>query len=110
MPVFQFCGSRGFSPFAPRKSFFEFSGNRSALILLLEYPGKTDGAVAGNLREPVLDRLFCFGHLALPSAAAMWGIRPQKIPPTQSVDASYFTYRKAAFFKKIPPTQSVDAS
>jgi hypothetical protein len=52
--------SRVFPQFAPQKSFSEFSGNRSALILLLEYPGKTDGAAAGNLREPVLDRLFCF--------------------------------------------------
>jgi len=33
--------SRVFPQFAPRKSFLEFSGNRSALILLLEYPGKT---------------------------------------------------------------------
>jgi hypothetical protein len=58
--------SRVFPQFAPRKSFLEFSGNRSALILLLEYPGKTDGAAAGNLREPVLDRLFCLGPLVSP--------------------------------------------
>jgi hypothetical protein len=56
--------SQAFSPrFAAQKSFSEFSGNRSALILLLEYPGKTDGAAAGNLREPVLDRLFVLASI-----------------------------------------------
>jgi len=60
MGTFSFAGLESFPQFALGKSFSEFSGNPSALILLLEYPGKTDGAAAGNLREPVLDRLFCF--------------------------------------------------
>ena len=55
-----FAGLNSFPQFAPRKSFSEFSGNRSALILLLEYPGKMDGAAAGNLGEPVLRPAFLF--------------------------------------------------
>jgi len=47
--------------FVSAKSFLEFSGNQSLLPLLLEYPGKTDGAAAGNLREPVTGPAFLFG-------------------------------------------------
>ena len=49
------------------KNLFRFSGNHPPLAFLLEYPGKTDGAAAGNLREPVLDRLFCFGRCGSPT-------------------------------------------